>query len=495
MSELATRRSRLTAAQRALLAKRLRGQESKAAGQSPAALPTLEPDSAAALEPFPLLDAQALLWRGRNGERELGGVSPHVYLEAERSELDLARFESTFQALVRRHPMLRAVVRDGRQVVLGEVPDYTVKVFDLREETPVEQERRLSVIRERMSHSKRCPDSWPLFEVRVTRLAADRFRIHADFDLLPMDLPSLEFLCLEWRKLYEGQGLPDVPFAFRDYAITCERFKSAELYRRSLKHWQERLPQLPPAPDLPLARDPRSITRPRFVRWAAEMPAAEWGRIKECAAAEGLTPSVVLMAAFGDVLAVAGAGRRFTLGSTLFNRLPVHPRVMEVLGQYTSTSLTEVDVDAHGTFLDRCRHLQEQLWKDLEHGYVDASALLAEQRRKAGEDRPVTPVIFTSALAHFEEAGDVPPTRWLGEPCHAVAERAETWMEHLVLENAGTLEYSWDVVEELFPDHLISNLFDLYGQALERLAESAEVWTRRADPMDLWPSATVLASC
>src|SRR4029453_8641690 len=96
---------------------------------------------------------------------------------------------------------------------------------------------------------------------------------------------------------------------------------------------------LPAAPDLPLARLPATLERPRFVRRSFSLDAGSWQSLKDRAHGASLTPSSVLCAAFGEVVAHVSRSPRFALNVTLFQRPPLHADVTEVVGDFTSVTL------------------------------------------------------------------------------------------------------------------------------------------------------------
>ncbi|HBL27665.1 MAG TPA: hypothetical protein DD490_12580, partial [Acidobacteria bacterium] len=75
---------------------------------------------------------------------------------------------------------------------------------------------------------------------------------------------------------------------------------------------------------------------PRFVRRSARLSLDEWKILQERSAALGVTPSGLLLTAFSEVLACWSASPRFTLNLTTFNRLPLHPQVNRLMGDFTS---------------------------------------------------------------------------------------------------------------------------------------------------------------
>ena len=79
-------------------------------------------------EAFPLTDVQQAYWIGRNDYLELGNISTHRYLEFDCTGLNIPRLEQALNMIVKRHDMLRAIVRpDGEQQILFDVPDIFPK--------------------------------------------------------------------------------------------------------------------------------------------------------------------------------------------------------------------------------------------------------------------------------------------------------------------------------------------------------------------------------
>ena len=60
-------------------------------------------------KPFSLTEVQTAYMIGRNSQFELSGISPQTYFEYE-TALDINRLSKSFQKVIHRHPMLRAVI-------------------------------------------------------------------------------------------------------------------------------------------------------------------------------------------------------------------------------------------------------------------------------------------------------------------------------------------------------------------------------------------------
>jgi epothilone synthetase B len=444
---------------------------------------------------FPLTDIQQAYWLGRQATLELGGTGCHLYREFERTGLDLARLERGWQLLIARHDMLRAVVSpDGEQRVLAAVDPYRIAIADLRGLPLAAAEAALAGIRGEMSHRVYAPDRWPLFELRASILDGGRTRLHFSLDLLIADAASILLLLEEWQRAYAADGAEAGPappqLSFRDYVLATHSWRGTARYRADEAYWQDRLDALPPAPRLPLARDPAEMHQPRFVRRSFRLPGAAWAALRRRGERSGLTPSGLLCAAFAGTLAAWSRERRFTIVLTLFRRLGDHPEIGELIGDFTSTLPLAVAANG-GSFTAGAAALQEQLARDLDNLLVSGVQVLRMLHRRHRQGS-LLPVVFTSTLGPQRggRTGTAPPASppdaeegrgadgaadgalaWLGETVYGITQTPQVWLDHHVVEEGTDLVLSWDAVEELFPSGLLDDMFAAHTARVRRLAE------------------------
>jgi pyochelin synthetase len=442
-----------------------------------ARLPIITPAPDQRHDPFPLTDIQQAYWIGRSVAVDLGGnVALHGYLELESAALDLERLTFAWRRVVDRHDMLRAVVLpDGRQRILEQVPPYQLEIWDLRGDSPETKAAQLETLRQRMSHQIFSMEQWPQFEIRACRLDDRRFRLHVSFDALNIDFGSFMLLFQEWVQLYEHPETVFSPLelSYRDYVLALEALRDSELYRRSLDYWRQRVETLPPAPELPMSKSPAALMQPQFIRRSASVDAETWNQLKAQATRAGMTASGVVLAAYAEVLAAWSKSRRFTVNVTLFNRLPLHRQVNEIAGDFSSLILLEVDHSTPGTFEDRAKRLQKQLWEGFENRYVSGVQVLRELTRLQGRiSGALMPIVFTSTLGLSAPAN---PLTKLGEVVYSVTQTPQVWLDHQVFESEEGLVLKWDVLEELFPAGLLDDMFESYCRLLTHLA-SGESW-------------------
>ncbi len=435
-------------------------------GDTPVVLPTLpiiQPDPQHRYQPFPTTDVQQAYWIGRNTAFEIGSVGNHGYIEVEANDLSLERFNLALSRLIERHEMLRAVLLpDGQQQILEQVPPFQINVVDLRKLKQSEQDIQLNDIRRTLDHQIISIEQFPSFEIYISRLSDSLVRIHLSIESLFIDAWSMNILIHEFTRLYHDPTLelPPLELSFRDYVLAEEALHTSELYRRSQQYWTQRLPTLPPAPELPLLQNGVSTEQPRFIHREARLEKSKWQCLKARAARSGLTPSGVLLAAFADVIATWSKTSRFGINLSTFNRLPVHPEINSIVGDFTSLIVLAVDNSVVNTFEQRVRYLQKQLWNDLDHSYYSGIRVLRElARNQGGLLKAVMPIVFTSLLIQ-DTAIPLPPP-WQ-KTVYCVSQTPQVWLDHQVLEDGGTLVFHWQSVDALFPAGLIDEMFAAY---------------------------------
>ncbi|GCE51337.1 non-ribosomal peptide synthase protein (TIGR01720 family)/amino acid adenylation domain-containing protein [Thermosporothrix hazakensis] len=451
-------------------------------------LPELVPAPQERFQPFPLTDVQYAYWVGQNNMFALGNTAAHLYAEVDAPDLDLELFQRCWQRLIERHEMLRMIVtEDGQQRILADVPSYKIQTVDLRDHP--DRDSELKRIREEMAHHILPAERWPLFDIRASLLNDHCTRLHFSFDLLICDAFSLQIISRELTQLYQHpeSELPALDLSFRDYILHERALRSLPVYTQSLAYWRQRLSSLPPAPVLPLVKQPEEIERPRFQRRSTRMSRTNWQRLKTYAMEEGLTPSTLLLAAFARTLASWCNEDHFTLNLTIFHRLPLHPQVNEVLGDFTSLILLEVAPQEQLSFLKWAKQLQLQLWQDLDNRYVSGVQVLRELAQKQQESGTLfMPVVFTSVLPPTSDTTIEPWLGKLGTLTYSISQTPQVWLDHQVTEENGELVLLWDAVEELFPPGLLDDMFSSYCTLLQTLGQARESWNRRT-PHTLLP--------
>jgi amino acid adenylation domain-containing protein len=428
--------------------------------------------------PFPLTDVQQSYLIGGSGAVELGDVSSHCYFEMATPVLDPDRLEKSFNALVERHPMLRAVVCEDSltQRILRQVPYY--ELAHLRGTAP-DGDQRVAAARHEMSRQRFDPTQWPCFDVRYAD-RVDGGRLFLSFDNLFIDGWSMFHLFREWKQIYEHgiESLTDaLPYSFKDYVEASVELRRGETHARDLAYWESSLESIHPAPQLPVS-GPDLTGSSEFVRHEALVAAELWQAVTRRVRAEGLTDAVFLAEVYAEVLARYSEEPRLSINLTQFDRTRFAPEVDAIVGDFTSLSILSVDTRCAATFRDRAKALQRRMLSNLAHATVSGVAVerMLNKQRKV---QVTMPVVFTCGLGVVEHAnGDHSP--YLGVIDYGLSQTPQVWMDLQVYEHRGGLMLNMDVVEAIIPAGMADEMFRALTVAIEHLA---------GDP-DLWQSAT-----
>ncbi|KAB2339680.1 non-ribosomal peptide synthetase [Actinomadura rudentiformis] len=437
---------------------------------------------------FPLTQLQRVYLLGRDDIFEMGNVANHVYQELE-GHWDLDRLETALAAVVRRHGMLRTTFTADGQIEEKKASSRVhvqIARHDLRNLAEKEQQRRLLQLRDELSHRKLPLDRAPLIAADVTILADDRMVLHISNDGLVMDGISAMLFMREWWDTYNGEPTEHEAAPFEAYIKAVETARTRPPAERSRAYWYERLDDLPAHPDLPLRTSPAELGTPTFVPRTVRLDEASWKRLKAHAVQRGLTPSGLLLAAYAETLAAWGAGSHFTVTTTVADRPPIHPHILDTIGAFSDTLLVEIALDHELAFADRAQAIQARLRRDLDHRHFSGIEVMREIGRRYGPVQARMPFTFNSAIGYPYKDLDGSAFELFGPRVHTVSQTPQVWVNVFAFEQHGGLVVQIDGVDDLFPENLLADLVQGYETLLRRLLD-ADAWA--ATTFDLLPPA------
>jgi amino acid adenylation domain-containing protein len=465
-------------------------------------LPRIVPDPEHAHEPFPLTENQEAYWLGRSDKLESGGVGIHTFFELLFENFDAPRFEAAWNAVVRSHAMLRAVLLpEGRQKVLAETPPVRIEEEHLAPDDRQGAEAALEQARQDISHARYDLFHWPQFRMKVFHLPQDggappQSVLMASIDMWCLDLRSLQIILDHLADLYLGQVPAPLPEpGFRDYLVALQKLHQSPAYDRALTYWRERIRTLPMAPALPVR--PQSEARTgHFTRRAHRFPREQWQRIRALIRQKGLTTPSVLLACYASVISRWSETKRFTLNIPRYNRLPLHEDIDDIVGEFASFSLLEVDNSARLPFEELARTIQRRMWADLDYAHVSGVRVLREWRQSlASPPAVLAPYVFTSEPEHSARAASGPGAAgargslsWIGAlerigtVRHMVTQTPQVWLDSQFSEIRDELYVSWDSIDGVFAAGVPGRMFEAYCALIAEL-DRETTWSRAEIPL------------
>lgn len=425
--------------------------------------PKIHPDKENIGNPFPLTDVQMAYFIGRNEMFEMGGISTHAYTELE-TIMDIKQFSLALNKVIKRHPMLRAIVeQNGQQRILQSVPEYEVQVTDISKYDSATQEKYIQKKREEMSHAIFQTDCWPLFDFKAFRINKNKHYLFIGFDILIADGASMDIIVKEIIDMYTNpyEEIDSIQCSFRDYILAYKAFKNTKVYASDKDYWLNKLTDFPNAPSIPLKHDPAKLKKPHFRRLHHSIDKEMWDLIKKKAGKENVSPSALLCTLFADVLSIWSNQQDLGLNLTVFNRLPFHQDIERVIGDFTSIILLGLNLKQKQLW-DKARYVQKVLLEGLEHRHYDGIECIRElSKQRSLENKSVMPFIFTSMLFNSDEKANSKIEQFI-EVKMRLTQTPQVYLDHQVSETNGHLELNWDYVEELFDVAMLNDMFSQY---------------------------------
>jgi len=423
-------------------------------------------------KPFPITDVQMAYFTGRTPEVVLGGVGTHIYMEV-RSTLDLGRIEESFNMLIQKHPMLRAVVEEyGLQRIIKDVPPFRIKIINVEHLNAKTQEEKILQQRSQISHQVFNPEKWPLFSITALQLSEKTNYVFISLDMLCLDGTSWQLIGQQLFKLYNNPSaeIKENKLTFRDYMLAYGQLKVSTKYEFDKKYWIDKLETFPSAPELPMRIDPSAIKIPKFKRLSKVFSPIEWSKILNIAKIKNISASTILCSIFAQVMAFWSNQLQIAINCTLFNKFPFLKDEENIVGDFTSLLVLGIIIDPNKSFWENVETTQKTLVEALEHRHYDGVEFIREIARKRGlQNNVVAPIVFTSMLTNSGYGME----GWhkFGNVELELSQTPQVILDNQLHEVNDELHITWDYVEALFEEEDILMMFQQYISMIEVLAE------------------------
>lgn len=419
-------------------------------------------------EPFDLNENQQAYWLGRSASVDGGGVAIHLYFEIDATELDINRLHNTWESMVRRHDMLRAVVTsDGQQKILKEV---TVPPFRVIEPEPSFDAALLDT-RNRLSHANYDLTKWPQYNFQVVTSSSKK-TLCLSIDCWCIDGWSYQILFQEWLQLYRDEvALPAIELSFRDY---CTHLDSEQSSRQQQDYIDNMAGSLPPAPSLPECS--RSQSMPRFQRYEHWLSGEKMQQLKRWCSSKGVTLASTLLTLYAEVLHLWSSNDCFTVNVPRFNRNSDDSRVNHIIGEFATFSLVGFDFNAEMDRVSRIKCAQKMVLESVEAGVSGVDIL--RKRNERSQSVQTMPFVFTNAPEWVTQSGEkqsfIDTLQQLGQLEYAISQTPQVKIDCQYHESRDGLYLFWDIREDQFYSGQIEQMFNVFLNGILGLVEQPE---------------------
>ena len=385
--------------------------------------------------------------------------------------------EQSLGEIIRRHEVLRTVFgeKDGTPVQAF-LPDiaFTLPSVDLSAYTQTEQER---IFQEHMTAEASRPFDLrrgPLFRLSLICLSPEDHILITTFHHIIADGWSMAVMMREMTELYaafaDGRPSPlqELPVQYADYAAWQRSWLQGEELARQLAYWKECLAGIPPVHEIPL-------DHPRPVVWSSRGGSLGMSlsrdlskRITAMSRNEGVTPFMVLLAAFQEFLHRYSGQSDIVVGSPIAGRR--HTEVEGLIGFFVNTLVFRTKFDPNDTFRSLLRKVRETALLAYAHQDIPFEKLVEELHPVRDlSHAPIVQIMFV--LQNLPGGGgrlpDVTVTRLDGTPTSVNYD-----LTLLMQEGPDGYMAEFEYSTELFQAESIQRMLGHFVSLLEKLLEN-----------------------
>nr|WP_279637144.1 non-ribosomal peptide synthetase [Corallococcus praedator] len=301
--------------------------------------------------------------------------------------LDVAALEHGLDALIRRHESLRTTFRiEGGSPVQVIDPEGRARLDRVNLGTLPEAQREAEARRLSQEAAQR-PfnlEHGPLLRTTLLDLSEQEHVLVLVLHHIISDGWSMGILVHELTELYEAfsQGqpsrLPALPVQYADHAVWQREWLQGEVLEAQLGYWKQRLEGAPRLLELP-------TDHPRPAVQSLEGAFAPFALGRELSDAvqalgrrEGVTPFMVLLAAFQAVLARYSGQEDVCVGSPIAGR--TRAETEGLIGFFVNTLVLRTRLDGHPSFRELLARVREVTLGAYAHQDVPFEKLVEELR-------------------------------------------------------------------------------------------------------------------
>ncbi len=470
-TDLTTRREKLSPAKRALLEKRLTGQDVAPADNN--AIPKRQGRSHAQLS-----FAQQRLWFLHQLEPDSVAYNMPTALRLT-GRLNIDALKWSINEIIRRHEVLRTSFRlvDNQPMqVIAEQLTLDMSVVDVQ--TSAAADREAEVMRLATEEAQRpfALETGPLVRARLLRLNAEEYVLVFTMHHIISDGWSMGVLVNELAALYksyvDGQPSPlaELPVQYADFAEWQREWLTNENLETQLQYWKQQLSGELPVLDLPTdrVRPPRQSFRGAVRRFmlSEELSAA----IKNLGRQEGATLFMTMLAAFQSVLHRYTNQTDVLVGTGIANRN--RAEIEGLIGFFVNTLVLRTDFGGRPTFRDLLHRVRDLTLAAYAHQDLPFERVVEELQSARDLSRnPIFQVSFALQNAPMQDL-DLPGLALRTQEFESLTTRFD--LECHVWDVAGGLQGFLFYSTDLFTEATVERLLTHYRKFLEAVVADAD---------------------
>ncbi len=392
-----------------------------------------------------------------------------VYMDGRLNPIAL---EESLGEIVRRHEIFRTTYSssDGRPLqVIHDAGPFEIPLVDLS--ALPQHEREDMALRLAKENAGRPFDLSYQSVLRcfLARMEAGRHMMAMTTHHIAYDMWAREIFIYELSTLYqvfvkgEPSPLPEPEIQWVDYASWQREWLQGEVLEKQLDYWRQKLALSPPYLDLPVDLPRPSVQSYRGARQYLQLPTDISRSVATLSKKMGVTPFIVVLAAFKTLLYKYTGQDQIVVGSPIANRNRLE--VEKLMGFVANTLVLYTDLSGDPTFRELLERVRETTLGAHAHQDIPFEYLVqALQPQRDMSRSPLFQVMFNYMLSYSSPKVDLPELTLRLERLHSGAAQFEINVD--VWETDGGLNGVVEYCTDLFHHSTIARFIGQFGTLL-----------------------------
>jgi amino acid adenylation domain-containing protein len=384
-------------------------------------------------------------------------VSVAVRLEG---GLDLKVLEKVVNEIVRRHEVLRTRIDIEERAPIQVIEEWKprkLEVKDLRNfDLEVKGEAVGRIIREEAGAGLDLRRG-PLLRVKVLKLDVEQHVLLFTMHRIIGDTWSVQKLTREVVEIYEamsnglGSPLPELEIQYADYAYWQRQYLTGDMLEKRLAYWKKRLAGKLPRLDLPVDHARPSGYSHRVKTKSFSLPVELGQSLRRLGRREGVTLSMVLLAAFKTLLYRYTAQEDIIVGTEIADKL--RREVIPLIGPFVNMLPMRTNLGGNPKFRELLRRVKEVVLEGYVYQNLPFEKLIEDIKlESAVKDLSLFKVAFGAQSA---QRVDLNTTSIKIEPLAAEHGLVNFDLGLWVIEGGNGIQVRWVYHDDLFEEGTI----------------------------------------
>ncbi|MBW8683317.1 non-ribosomal peptide synthase/polyketide synthase [Chitinophaga rhizophila] len=442
---------------------------------------------------IPLSFAQERLWFI---DKLQGSVAYHMpWIFRLTGNPDIAALEQAFREIVRRHEVLRSVLRQGNKAPYQEIIDGTAWRMEYYETPALTDPTAFEQYVHKWFHVPFDLSNDYMLRVRLLKLSAEEYVLLVLFHHIAFDGWSVSVMVREMIALYRSyrdgreSALPELTVQYADYALWQHEHLNGEMLETQLAYWKNRLQDIKPL-YLPTDYPRTAIQSTHGDTKYFYLDSSLTAQLRHLSREQGVTLFMTMLAVFKVLLYRYTHQEDICTGVAIANR--TQKETESLIGFFVNALALRSKLNNKTVFSDFLQQVKAITLEGYTYQDVPFEKVIeAVVGKRDVVGNPLIQVMFVLQNTPEIPSLEVGDVTFTGEVFQNVTSKFDLTFD--LREKPDTIEFRVEFCDELFTGETITRMFGHYVHLLEAIVQQVSTPVGQLRMLSLEEEQTLLS--